>query len=122
MRQIAPVLLAHKVASEKSIGDFNYDSTLEWKYMKKLKSETQVRAWHIKVAGVDYNITQVIKPREGEMIAGYKATKSGRILDWKPLFEKPGVNHLVGIEYLLRYLEGQDISKLDLNDDDRYKV
>lgn len=122
MRQISPVLLAHKIASEKSINDFNYDSPLEWKFMKKLKSETQVRAWHVKVADVDYNITQVIKPRLGETLSGYKATKSGRILEWKPLFEKPGINHLIGIEYLLRHLEGQDISNLDLNEDDRYKV
>lgn len=122
MRQIGPISLADKIASEKPITEFSYKSQLKWKFMKKLKSETQARAWHIKVEGVDYNITQVVKPCFGETITAYKASKSGRIIDWKPLFEKPGIDYLIGIEYLLRYLEGQDIANLDLNQDERYKI
>jgi hypothetical protein len=112
--------MAAKAAAEKSPDEMPYETELDWKQMKKLKSETKARAWHVKVAGQNYQVCQVDTPRMGETLFGYKATGSGRIAEWKPLFEKKGTNHLMGIEYLLRVIEGQDISKLDLNTDSRY--
>ena len=109
-----------KVTMERPASDFNYETEMEVRIMKKLKSETKVRAWHVKVAGDDYNISQVCLPRMGEMLYAYKARRSGGIEVWKPLFEKPGHDYLMGVEYLVRVLEGQDISKLNLNNDPRY--
>lgn len=111
---------------ERPIEDIEYVSTLEWKFMKPLRSETQVRHWHIKVhlgkmnekgkpVFEDYNIHQVWIAREGERLSAFKATRSGRAINLgNLLFKKAGEDWLHGIEYLLRYLEGQDISELDL--------
>lgn len=111
-----------KVSMEKPASEFSYETELEVRIMKKLKSETRVRAFHVKVAGADYNITQIHLPRLGETLYAYKATRSGRIENWKPIFEKAGHDHLMGVEYLVRHLEGQDISKLNLSTDPRYSA
>lgn len=110
----------NKTNMERPASDFNYETELEVRIMKKLKSETKVRAWHVKVAGQDYQVCQVCLPRMGETLYAYKATRSGRIDVWKPFFEKAGHDYLMGVEYLVRHLEGQDISKLNLNNDPRY--
>lgn len=115
-----------KERAERSIEEFDYNTSLDWKYMKPLRSETQVRHWHVKVhlgkfneknkpVYEDFNVHQVWVARVGEQLSAYEATRSGRAVDLtKPLFRKYGDDWLHGIEYLLRYLEGQDISELDL--------
>lgn len=92
--------------------DLKYQTSLKWSLVKKLKSETKVKAWHINIEGKDYVVTQSFKPRLGETLSAFKADKRGKITEWRPLFEKPGQDYLIGIEYLLRFLEGQDIEKL----------
>jgi hypothetical protein len=115
-----------KANRERSLEEFSYQTTLDWKFMKKLKSETEVRHWHVKVHNgqfndkgrpvfEDFNIHQVWYRKEGERLTAYRATKSGRAIDIRqPLFSKEGEDWLHGVEYLLRVLEGQDISRLDL--------
>ena len=94
--------------------------------MKSLSSETEVRQWHIKVDASQYNsrkpqytdfcIAQVWIPRVGEMLYGYRANKSGRPTDLMDyLFERPGEDWLLGLEYLLRCLEGESVDKLRLD-------
>jgi hypothetical protein len=120
---------ATKAEREKPLEDFLYESSLDWKFMKPLRSETEVRHWHVKVhlgqfneknkpIFEDFNIHQVWLKRMGEQLTAYRATRSGRAVDLaKPIFKKIGEDYLHGIEYLLRYLEGQDISELDLRKD-----
>jgi len=129
-----PDTVEQKAAKEKPISEMQYESSLDWRYMKKLRSETQVRHWHIKVhcgkfdnknqpIFEDFNILQTWVPRGGEKLMAYPATRSGRPVDLaskNKIFEKIGTNHLHGIEYLLRTLEGQDISKLRLDKDQPY--
>jgi hypothetical protein len=104
-----------KIEKERDISEFQYESTLRWRFMKKLKSDTQVRAWHIKVGEDHYRLIQNRPPRMGEILSAYKATKGGTITDFRnPVFSKLGVDWLNGLEYLLRTLEGQDISELKL--------
>lgn len=115
-----------KAERERALEEFIYESSLDWKFMKPLRSETEVRHWHVKVhlgqfneknkpIFEDFNIHQVWLKRMGEQLAAYRATRSGRAVDLsQPLFKKTGEDYLHGIEYLLRYLEGQDISELDL--------
>jgi outer membrane receptor for ferrienterochelin and colicin len=105
-----------KTEKEKDISEFNYKSSLNWRFMKKLKSNTQVRAWHIKVGDKHYRLIQNRQSCLGEMLTGYNASKGGSVTDYKnPVFVKSGENWLHGVEYLLRTLEGQDISKLKLS-------
>lgn len=115
-----------KANREKPLEQFSYQSTLDWKFMKKLKSETEVRHWHVKVhidkynergkpIYEDFNIHQVWFRQMGERLTAYRATKSGRAIDIRqPLFVKEGEDWLHGVEYLLRVLEGQDVTNLDL--------
>lgn len=117
-----------KELKEKDVEEMTYSSKLKWRYMKKLGSETHARHWHVKVEGTeldkddnpimeDYNILQVFIPRAGEKLFAYHAKNSGRPLSLDNsncIFEKNGVNHLEGIEYLLRICNGEDISELDL--------
>jgi len=124
-----PDTLEQKKAAEKSVHEMEYESSLDWRYMKRLRSETAVRHWHIKVATgefssrnqpiyADYNILQVWVHLLGERLMAYPASRSGRPVSLDRnimIFDKPGKNHLHGIEYLLRHLEGQDISDLRLD-------
>ncbi len=104
-----------KEERERDISEFNYESTLKWRFMKKLKSDTQVRAWHIKVEDEHYRLIQNRVPRMGEMLTAFKASKGGSVSDYShPLFSKLGDDWLHGVEYLLRTLEGQDIKDLNL--------
>jgi hypothetical protein len=112
-----------KTSKERDISEFTYESTLDWKFMKKLKSETKVRSWHIKVhlgkfneknkpVYEDFNVTQAFFPRMGERVTACRATKSGRPITLNSnslLFTKPGDDWLLGLEYLLKHLEGYDI-------------
>jgi len=121
-----PATKATKSDRERPLEEFSYTSRLDWKFMKKLKSETEVRHWHIKVhldkfnekgkpIFENFNIHQVWYGREGERLSAYRATRSGRAEDIRqPLFVKEGEDWLHGVEYLLRFLEGEDISSLDL--------
>ena len=123
-----PDTLEMKKQKEQPVSEMKYESQLDWRYMKRLRSETTARHWHIKVDSGkisyrnqpvydDYNILQVWVPRYGERISAYKATRSGRAEDISKknqIFEKIGANHLHGIEYLLRHLAGEDISDLQL--------
>ena len=125
-----PDTLEEKNEKEQNISEMKYQSTLDWRYMKKLRSETNVRHWHIKVhtgkydnknAPIfeDFNILQVWIKRMGERLMAYPATRSGRPINLNRenlIFNKKGSNHLHGIEYLLRFLEGQDISNLNLEE------
>ena len=47
--------LAEKINEERDIDEFEYESSLNWKYMKTLRSETKVRSWHVKVATGETN-------------------------------------------------------------------
>lgn len=112
-----------KVAKERPISDFTYESSLDWKFMKKLKSETKVRSWHVKVhlgkfndknkpIYEDFNISQIWLPRLGEQLTATRATRSGRPTEVSReslIFQKPGEDWLLGLEYLLKSLEGHDI-------------
>jgi hypothetical protein len=112
-----------KISKERDISEFTYESTLDWKFMKKLKSETKVRSWHIKVhlgkfnekdkpIYEDFNISQVFIPKLGEQVSACRATKSGRPIDFNVnslIFMKPSNDWLLGLEYLLKHLEGYDI-------------
>jgi hypothetical protein len=112
-----------KVSVERDISDFEYESSLDWKFMKKLKSETKVRSWHIKVhlgkfneknkpVYEDFNISQMFIPRLGEQLTVRYATRSGRPVDLNStslICMKPGTDWLLGLEYLLKSLEGYDI-------------
>jgi hypothetical protein len=123
-----PDTVAMKKAKEKNVSEMEYESTLDWRFMKRLRSETSVRHWHVKVhTGEmnsrnqpiydDYNIIQTWVHRIGERLMAYPASRSGRPVDLKRenmIFEKRGANHLHGIEYLLRHLEGEDITELQL--------
>ena len=117
-----------KTAKEKPPEEMEYQSTLDWRFMKKLRSETKVRHWHIKVdlgkkkangqpQWEDFNIAQVWFHRQGEQLFAYRATRSGRPEDLLKdrIFMKRGQNYLHAIEYLLRHLEGQDISEMRLD-------
>ena len=116
-----------KTGNEQAIDNMRYNSTLDWRYMKKLKSETNVRHWHIKIANGaqtesgniaydDWNVAQVWIARRGERLYAFPASRSGRPLDvMNFLFDMPGKNHLQGIEYLLRSIEGQDIEDIELS-------
>ena len=116
-----------KQENERPLEEMEYESQLQWKFMKRLRSETRVRHWHIKVhlgkmnekgkpVFEDYNLHQTFVGKIGERLSAFKATRSGRAADLsKPLFTKPGEDWLHGIEYLLRTLEGQDISELNLS-------
>jgi len=119
-----------KTNNEQQASEMGYESQFEWRLMKKLRSETQVRHWHVKVnrnnvdnkgreIWEDYNILQTWIAKDGEKLFGYRATRSGRPVNICDVyFQKPGSNHLHGIEYLLRMLEGQDISQLRLDKED----
>ena len=112
-----------KTSKERDISEFTYESSLDWKFMKKLKSETKVRGWHVKVhlgkfneknkpVYEDFNISQMFIPRLGEKLTACRATRSGRPIDLDVnslLFKKPGEDWLLGLEYLLKHLEGYDI-------------
>lgn len=131
MSRIKPsaLLAREKAQLERPIEEMTYESRLKWRYMKKMRSETEARHWHVKVEGdkfdennnpilEDYNILQVRVPRRGERLICYRATKSGRPIELSTkyvVFDKIGIDHLHGIEYLLRVLEGQDISDLRLD-------
>lgn len=124
-----PPTKEEKAEAEQHWSEMEYESPLDWRFMKKLRSETQVRHWHVKVhlgkfnernkpVYEDFNILQTWVSRGGERLMAYPATRSGRPTDLAPsncLFNKIGSNHLHGIEYLLRLLEGQDISDLRLD-------
>lgn len=122
-----PDTVEQKKAKEQPISEMHYESNLDWRLMKRLRSETQVRHWHVKVhcgqfdnknrpIFEDFNVAQTWVKQGGEKLYGFRASRSGRPLDLCDyLFEKIGANHLHGIEYLLRVLEGQDISKLRLD-------
>ena len=121
-----------KLNEERDIDEFEYESSLDWRFMKSLRSETQVRNWHIKIATGELNekekpiydnycIAQSYLGRDmnglipGETLIAYKAKKSGRPEDIsKMLFKKGGEDWLQGLEYLLRFIEGEDISTLNL--------
>lgn len=118
-----------KATVEQPLSEMKYESNIEWRYMKKLRSETEARHWHVKAHNgkfdgdnqpilEDFNILQVRVPLAGERLYCYRATKSGRPIELTRknlLFDKLGDNYLHGIEYLLRVLEGQDISELRLD-------
>lgn len=104
-----------KIEKERDISEFQYESTLKWRFMKKIKSDTQVRAWHIKVGDDHYRLIQNQPSRMGELLSAYKASRGGSVTDFRnPIFTKQGDDWLKGLEYLLRTLEGQDISNLRL--------
>jgi hypothetical protein len=110
-----PYTKKEKISAERDISEFIYESNLNWKFMKKLKSNTGVRAWHIKVDNTHYRLIQSCLPRLGERLCAYPASRGGSVIEYgKPLFDKYGLDWLHGLEYLLRYLEGEDISKLKL--------
>jgi hypothetical protein len=104
-----------KIDAERNISEFKYKSTLEWKFMKRIKSDTSCRAWHIKVGDNHYRLIQNRVARYGEILSAIPAGRGGSVQDYShPVFDKPGEDWLIGLEYLLRSLEGQDISKLKL--------
>lgn len=123
-----------KESEEYSIDEFDYETGLDWRYMKKLRSDTKVRHWHLKVVTTEtlegekpvydnFCIAQVFSGMDnnglsmGETLTGYHAKKSGRPEDLsKPLFVKAGIDWLNGVEYLFRILEGEDVSKLLLEE------
>lgn len=117
--------LEEKTDREERISEMEYESSLDWKFMKKLRSETEVRHWHIKVhlgrsnngrpLFEDFNVIQTRVSRLGEQLYGYRATRSGKAILSDKIFDRPGENWLHGIEYLLRSLEGQDISQMRLD-------
>jgi len=112
----SPYTKEEKTRAERDISEFTYESTLKWKFMKKIKSDTGVRAWHIKVGEDHYRIIQNRLPRYGERLAAYAASRGGSVRDFSnPFFEEFGQDWLHGLEYLLRVLEGQDVTQLKLH-------
>lgn len=115
--------IQQKIEDERDISEFTYESSLDWRFMKKLRSETDVRSWHIKVhlgefneknkpVYVDYNLSQVWFSRLGDQLIVRPAKKSGRPIDLSSkniILQKNGEDWLLGLEYLLKHLEGKDI-------------
>ena len=77
----------------------------------------------------NFNLAQSFQPvmegiGMGETLRAYKAKRSGFAEDLsKPLFVKSGEDWLMGLEYLIRQLEGEDIDKVNLHEEykERYE-
>ena len=73
----------------------------DYELVKALKSQTVVRAWHVKVDGEDYQINIAPIPRYTTVTGGYAAQSNGTAVNLtKPLFEFKGDDFDQGLEVL----------------------
>jgi len=79
-----------------------------YEFKKIVSSDTQVKAWHIKINKVNYQIVSGPLPRLYREVSGYEATRTGKILDFtKHLFRFKGNSLEEGCQELIKKLNGE---------------
>ena len=78
-----------------------------YKLIKEIPSNTQVKAWHIKVENENYQVVSAPYPRLFTVTSVYSATKNGKIKDAaKPLFTIKGDKLEDAANELINFLKG----------------
>lgn len=94
--------------------DYRQDhSELDYQFKKDIKSNTKVKAWHVKIGKDNYQIQSTPLPRLYTIVLAYKATRTGKIID--------STEHLLcirtedlneGAEELIAVMKGEPTRKM----------
>lgn len=64
------------------------NTELGYEFKKEIASNTQAKAYHLKIDGINYQVVCAPYPRLYTIVAGYSATRTGKIENHeKPIFQ-----------------------------------
>lgn len=74
---------------------------LDYRFVKEIESETNAKAWHVRIDKIDYRVVTAPFRRACDILTAYTATRYGNPKGANPLFMEDGDDLNEGVRLLL---------------------